>query len=55
MIKHQTLVLTVRAVESLTAKLLFALNRTDGRERASLSRDGPTDMKLKMEKWRPVV
>jgi len=55
MIKHQTLVLTVRAVESLTAKLLFALNRTDGRERRTLSRDGPSEMKLKMEKWRPVV
>jgi len=55
MIKHQTLVLTVRAVESLTVKLLYALNRTDGRERQRLNNDGPQQMKLKMEKWRPVV
>jgi len=55
MVKHQTLVLTVRAVESITAKLLFALNRTDGKERAQLSHDGPTDMTLKMEKHRPIV
>jgi len=55
MIKHQTLVLTLRAVESLTAKLLYALNRTDGKERATLSKNGPKEMKLKMEKWRPVV
>jgi len=55
MLKHQTLVLTVRAVESLTAKLLYALNRTDGRERQRMNKDGPQEMKLKMEKWRPVV
>jgi len=55
MIKHQTLVLTKRAVEALTAKLLYALNRTDGKERNALNRDGPTEMTLKMEKHRPVV
>eukprot|EP00092_Neocalanus_flemingeri_P023013 GFUD01024946.1.p1 GENE.GFUD01024946.1~~GFUD01024946.1.p1 ORF type:complete len:321 (-),score=74.68 GFUD01024946.1:28-948(-) len=55
MVKHHTLVLTVRAVESLTAKLLYALNRTDGKERAELSKNGPKEMKLKMEKYRPIV
>ena len=55
MTKHQTLVLTVRAVEALTAKLLFALNRTDGYDRAMLNRKGPNELTLKMEKYRPVL
>lgn len=55
MIKHQTLILTERAVESLTNKLLFALNRTDGRERQKLNHEGPTELALKMEKYRPVI
>ena len=55
MTKHQTLVLTVRAVEALTAKLLYALNRTDGYDRAMLNRKGPTELTLKMEKYRPIV
>jgi len=55
MIKHQTLILTERAVESLTNKLLFALNRTDGRERQKLNHEGPTELALKMEKYRPIV
>jgi len=55
MVKHQTLVLTVRAVEALTAKILFALNRTDGRDRSKLSQEGPSEMTLKLEQYRPVV
>jgi len=55
MMKHQTLVLTTRAVDALTAKLLFALNRTDGHDRAQLSKQGPKELTLKMEKYRPVV
>jgi len=55
MVKHETLVLTVRAVEALTDKLLYALNRTDIRERTKISRDGPSSMELQIEKHRPVV
>jgi len=55
MVKHQTLVLTVRAVENLTAKLLYALNRTDGKERAEINQNGPKELTLKLEKYRPVV
>jgi len=55
MLKHRKLVLTVRAVENLTAKLLYALNRTDGRERARLNAHGPKELTLKMEKYRPIL
>jgi len=55
LLKHETLVLTVRAVERITERILFALNRTDGRERKRISFEGPTELTLKMEKYRPVV
>ena len=55
MIKHQTLVLTERAVKKMTERLLFALNRTDQMERNAFNSHGPTEVKLKMEKHRPVV
>jgi len=55
MLKHETLVLTERAVEQLTDKLLYALHRTDIKERKRLNKDGPTSLELKMEKHRPVV
>jgi len=55
MVKHETLVLTSRAVEALTDRLMYALNRTDGAERSKLSSQGPKQLELKMEKYRPVV
>jgi len=56
MIKHQTLVLTKRAAQRLTEKLLFALNRNDLHERTTESKHGPSGkLELKMEKHRPVV
>jgi len=55
MIKHQTLVLTERAAKKITERLLFALNRTDQLEKIEYNRNGPTEVKLKMEKHRPVV
>ena len=55
MIKHQTLVLTERAVKKITERLLFALNRTDQEEQKAFNSHGPTEVKLKMEKHRPVV
>jgi len=55
MLKHETLVLTKRAVEDLTAKLLYALHRQDCVERTHFSRAGPTQLELKMEQHRPVL
>jgi len=55
MLHHENLVLTERAVSSLTEKLLFALHRTDTRERKDWNREGPTKMKLKLETHRPLV
>jgi len=55
MLKHQTLVLTEAAVDDLTRKLIFALNRTDGRERSQINVFGHKEKELKMEKYRPVV
>lgn len=55
MIKHHTLVLTKRAVERITDKLLFALHRCDQSDAAFRSAKGPTELSLKMEKHRPVV
>jgi len=55
MIKHETLVVTKRAVEDLTAKLLHALHTTDVKEKMERSRDGPRQLELKMEKHRPVL
>jgi len=55
MIKHQTLVLTERAVKKITEKLLFALNRTDQVDVINFNREGPEEIKIKMEKHRPVV
>jgi len=55
MLKHETLVLTVRAVERITERIMFALHRTDGRERKRISFEGPSELTLKMEKYRPVV
>jgi len=55
MIKHETLVVTKRAVEDLTAKLLHALHTTDVKEKVERSREGPKQLELKMEKYRPVL
>merc|ERR1719166_215132 len=55
MMKHQTLVLTSRAVERLTEKLLFALNRNDQRTAAYNLFIDPKEAKIKLEKHRPVV
>jgi len=55
MLKHQTLVLTEAAVDHITNKLIFALNRTDGLDRSRLSSRGPQEMKLKLEQYRPLV
>jgi len=55
MVKHHTLVLTKRAVERITDKLLFALHRSDQSDAAFRSAKGPTELSLKMEKHRPVV
>jgi len=55
MVKHETLVLTTRAVAVLTEKLLYALHRTDAAERRQWSREGPQKLELKIEKHRPVV
>jgi len=55
MVKHQTLVLTQRAVEDLTAKLLYALNRDDLIQKRGFSREGPKELELKMEQHRPVL
>jgi len=55
MIKHRTLVLTKSAVENITEKLLYALHRTDGKEAQHFNTYGPTEMKLKMEQYRPVL
>lgn len=38
MLKHDTLVLTLSAVEEIEAKLLFHMNRTDGKEVAAQTR-----------------
>lgn len=56
MLRHQTVVLTEPALQRITEKLLFALNRTDKNGKMALSQHGfrkPTD--LKMEKYRPAV
>jgi len=55
MIKHETLVVTKRAVEDLTAKLLHALHTTDVKEKVDRSKNGPKQLELKMEKHRPVL
>jgi len=53
MIKHETLVLTRRAVQDLTAKLLHALHSTDVRDKSERNRTGPRQLELKMEQHRP--
>jgi len=55
MLKHETLVLTERAVDDLTRKLIFALNRTDGYERSKFNVEGPKEKELKLEQYRPLV
>jgi len=55
MLKHETLVLTERAVDDLTRKLIFALNRTDGYERCQFNQTGPVETELKLEQHRPLV
>jgi len=55
MIKHETLVITKTAVEDLTVKLLHALHTTDVKEKKDRNRTGPTELELKMEKYRPVL
>ena len=55
MIKHETLVITRRAVEDLTVKLLHALHTTDTADKAGLCMKGPTELTLQMEKYRPVL
>lgn len=55
MIKHETLVITRRAVEDLTVKLLHALHTTDCADKAGLCLKGPTELTLQMEKYRPVI
>lgn len=55
MIKHETLVITRRAVEDLTAKLLHALHTTDCADKARLCMKGPSELTLQMEKYRPVI
>jgi len=55
MIKHETLVVTKTAVEDLTVKLLHALHTTDVKEKKDRNRTGPTELELKMEKYRPVL
>jgi len=55
MIKHETLVITKRAVEDLTAKLLYALHSTDVNEKAVKAQHGPKELTLKMEKHRPLI
>ena len=55
MIKHETLVITRRAVEDLTLKLLHALHTTDTADKARLCQKGPTELTLQMEKYRPVI
>jgi len=55
MIKHETLVVTKRAMEDLTSKLLHALHTTDVKEKVEKSKNGPIQLELKMEKHRPVL
>jgi len=56
MLKHQTLVLTEAAVDDLTRKLIFALNRTDLYKRGQINNYGrKEELQLQMEKHRPVV
>ena len=43
------------SLQKITERLLFALNRTDQLEKIEYNRNGPTEVKLKMEKHRPVV
>jgi len=55
MIKHETLVITRRAVEDLTDKLLYALHSTDITEKVVKSKVGPKELTLKMEQHRPLI
>jgi len=55
MIKHETLVITRRAVEDLTDKLLYALHCTDITEKVVKSKVGPKELTLKMEQHRPLI
>jgi large subunit ribosomal protein L4 len=55
MLKHETLVLTESAVDELTKKLIFALNRTDIQERSTLNNQGPKELQLNLEQYRPLV
>ena len=48
-------VLAMLSLQKITERLLFALNRTDQLEKIEYNRNGPTEVKLKMEKHRPVV
>lgn len=53
MIKHETLVLTRRAVHDLTVKLLHALHSTDIRDKTVRNKTGPRQLQLNMEQHRP--
>jgi len=55
MVKHETLVITRRAVDDLTIKLLNALHTTDVGDKVERSQNGPKELALKMEKHRPKI
>jgi len=55
MLRHQTLVLTEAALERITDKLLFALNRTDMIDKSISSKHGHKRADLKMEQYRPAM
>jgi len=55
MLKHETLVLTESAVNELTKKLIFAMNRTDDKARRRINIQGPKETKLNLEQYRPIV
>jgi len=55
MLKHETLVITERALEDLTKKLIFALNRTDQIERNKFNKEGSKELQLNLEQYRPLV
>jgi large subunit ribosomal protein L4 len=55
MLKHETLVLTESALEDLTRKLIFAVNRTDIIKRNAFNKSGPKELQLNLEQYRPLV
>jgi len=55
MLKHETLVLTERAVDEITKKLIFALNRTDQDAKIKFNYTGPKEIQLNLEQYRPIV